>query len=110
MADSIEKHILNQASFFAIGAGHLPGSTGVISQLRNKGFTLKPVKSKNRISLLIVNEMMKFASEKNEGVKDIEVVEEPPPPPPPPLPTGIEMQKVEIKKVEKPAPKKKTKQ
>jgi len=30
-------------SFFAVGAGHLGGAKGVISMLRKKGFTVKPV-------------------------------------------------------------------
>ena len=29
--------------FIAVGSGHLPGSTGLIEQLRNSGYTLKPV-------------------------------------------------------------------
>lgn len=35
---------INKSSvFFAVGAGHLPGSTGVISLLRNAGYTVEPV-------------------------------------------------------------------
>jgi uncharacterized protein len=30
--------------FFAVGAGHLPGREGVIQLLRNRGYTVKPVK------------------------------------------------------------------
>ncbi len=60
MADSIEKHVKEQRSFFAIGAGHLGGKLGVIELLRKKGFTVAPVNSKNKISLLIVQNMIKM--------------------------------------------------
>jgi uncharacterized protein len=30
-------------AFIAVGAGHLPGSYGIISQLRKKGYTLSPI-------------------------------------------------------------------
>ena len=33
-----------QPTFFAVGAGHLAGESGVISLLRQKGYTVKPVK------------------------------------------------------------------
>jgi uncharacterized protein YbaP (TraB family) len=32
-----------QATFFAVGAGHLPGEKGVISLLRQAGFTVEPL-------------------------------------------------------------------
>ena len=53
MADSIEKHSITGPCFFAIGCGHLGGKTGVIELLRNKGFTVTPVHSDNKISILI---------------------------------------------------------
>jgi uncharacterized protein YbaP (TraB family) len=94
MADSIEKHSLEEPSFFAIGTGHLGGRHGVIELLRKKGFTLSPVHSDNKISLLIINDMMKmsndFKKSKEDNIKDgsirIDTEEiEPPPPPPPTL-------------------------
>lgn len=36
-------------TFFAVGVAHLPGDSGVISLLRNRGFTVEPVFSKSRI-------------------------------------------------------------
>ena len=33
----------NKPSFFAVGAGHLPGEKGVISLLRKAGFTVEPL-------------------------------------------------------------------
>jgi uncharacterized protein YbaP (TraB family) len=101
MADSIQKHMTSQPSFFAVGAGHLVGSKGVIALLRQKGFSVTPVFSTNKISLLIINNMMKqyVTNQKqydtNKKWKDapagerieetrIDVAEEPPPPPPPP--------------------------
>lgn len=112
MADSIEKHTGNQPSFFAIGAGHLPGTDGVISLLRKKGFIVSPVKSDNRISILVMNNMLKMASKtKNtengiediealqEGVKVIEEVQEPPPAPPThPSKISIEKKPEQVKK------------
>jgi uncharacterized protein YbaP (TraB family) len=32
-----------QATFFAVGAGHLGGKTGVVSLLKKQGYTLTPV-------------------------------------------------------------------
>ena len=32
-----------QPTFFAVGAGHLPGQKGVIELLRARGYTLKPI-------------------------------------------------------------------
>jgi uncharacterized protein YbaP (TraB family) len=33
----------NKPTFFAVGAGHLPGEKGVISLLRQAGFTVEPI-------------------------------------------------------------------
>ncbi|NII24970.1 TraB/GumN family protein [Pseudoflavitalea sp. X16] len=38
-----------RSMFFAVGAGHLPGDSGVISYLRRKGYTVQPVSSSKRI-------------------------------------------------------------
>jgi uncharacterized protein YbaP (TraB family) len=37
-------------SFFAVGAAHLPGDSGVITMLRSRGFTVEPVISANKIA------------------------------------------------------------
>jgi uncharacterized protein len=95
MADSIEMQIQKQTGFFAIGAGHLGGSTGVITMLRKKGFTVSPVHSSNKMSILVINAMLEQARKKpamdletetrgvkdeiQEGIKD-EAMPEPPPP------------------------------
>jgi uncharacterized protein YbaP (TraB family) len=39
-----------RSMFFAIGAAHLPGDSGVISFLRHKGFTVEPVFSSQKIT------------------------------------------------------------
>jgi uncharacterized protein YbaP (TraB family) len=39
----IEKAARDQSTFFAFGAGHLGGDNGVISLLRKKGYTVKPI-------------------------------------------------------------------
>lgn len=39
----LEKMIAAGGSFVAVGAGHLPGSNGVIELLKNKGYTVEPV-------------------------------------------------------------------
>ncbi len=64
MADSIAMHLSAGPAFFAIGCGHLPGNEGVIELMRQKGFTVSPVHSDNRISLLLLNKL-KATWEKN---------------------------------------------
>ncbi len=39
----IEKAMQKESTFFAVGAGHLPGNDGVIRLLRDAGYTVKPV-------------------------------------------------------------------
>jgi uncharacterized protein len=39
----MEKAMAEMSSFFAVGAGHLPGKDGVIALLRKAGYTVKPV-------------------------------------------------------------------
>jgi uncharacterized protein YbaP (TraB family) len=95
MADSIEKHAKEQSSFFAIGAGHLGGAQGVIELLKRKGFRVTPVHSRNKISLLVILNMVKMAErarkkyekEKNEEETstDTEGIKEEIPPSPPPI-------------------------
>lgn len=98
MADSIIKHTLAETGFFAVGYAHLAGKESVIAHLRQQGYTVEPVHSQSKISLLIINDIisrsrypvMKLAPGDLEDVKiDIkdEEVEKPPvaiPPPPPP--------------------------
>ena len=43
ISSNIEKLIENDTLFSAFGAGHLSGKKGVISKLKSKGFTLKPI-------------------------------------------------------------------
>ncbi len=40
----MERMMSEQRTFFAVGAGHLPGETGVIALLRQKGYTLRPIR------------------------------------------------------------------
>lgn len=49
MARRIDSLAGARSMFFAIGAAHLPGTEGVLSLLQERGFTLTPVFSKNRI-------------------------------------------------------------
>jgi len=39
----MEKAMAEKPSFFAVGAGHLPGKDGVIALLRKAGYQVKPV-------------------------------------------------------------------
>ncbi len=55
MVKNMDSLMRNQTVFTAIGAAHLPGTEGVINQLRKLGYTVKPVKSevtKNSIKLM----------------------------------------------------------
>ncbi len=97
MADSIEKHTRAQTGFFAVGCGHLPGDSGVINHLRRIGFTVSPVHGKEKLSLLVINEMYGLWKKTNDAEKEtgraVERIEEikedvmisaseaPPPPP-----------------------------
>jgi uncharacterized protein YbaP (TraB family) len=45
----IEKMSKEKPTFFAVGAGHLGGETGVISLLRKQGYTVKPIENKQEI-------------------------------------------------------------
>jgi len=40
---TIERNIKAQTTFFAFGAGHLAGDKGVITLLRKRGYTVKPI-------------------------------------------------------------------
>jgi uncharacterized protein YbaP (TraB family) len=44
MADRIATGIATRSMFIAVGAGHLPGTEGVLELLRGKGFTVTPVR------------------------------------------------------------------
>ena len=39
----MEKKMKSESVFFAVGAGHLPGSNGVLALLRKAGYTVEPV-------------------------------------------------------------------
>ncbi|GAB4183874.1 MAG: hypothetical protein OHK0057_29070 [Thermoflexibacter sp.] len=45
----IEKMCKEKPTFFAVGAGHLGGETGIISLLRKQGYTVKPIENKQEI-------------------------------------------------------------
>lgn len=50
MARRIDSLAHIRSTFFAVGSGHLPGDSGVVSYLRRQGFTVQPVKSSKRIA------------------------------------------------------------
>ncbi|HVD98845.1 MAG TPA: TraB/GumN family protein [Cytophagaceae bacterium] len=43
MADRLEKLIIKDPTFCAIGAAHLPGANGVLNLLKQKGYTLRAI-------------------------------------------------------------------
>jgi uncharacterized protein YbaP (TraB family) len=47
-ANSIDTILRKSSLFVGVGAAHLPGSRGVIELLRNKGYTLRPIKMTDR--------------------------------------------------------------
>jgi len=48
--DPMQKQMAAESTLFAVGAGHLGGEKGVISLLRQKGFTVKPIKTAGTIA------------------------------------------------------------
>ncbi|MBI1342978.1 MAG: hypothetical protein GC171_08600 [Terrimonas sp.] len=50
MVKGMEEIMQTQRLFTAVGAGHLPGERGIISLLRNRGYTVEPVFTDKRIS------------------------------------------------------------
>ncbi|MBO9563711.1 MAG: TraB/GumN family protein [Niastella sp.] len=50
MARRIDSLAHIRSTFFAVGSGHLPGDSGVVSYLRRQGFTVQPVISSKRIA------------------------------------------------------------
>ena len=40
----IEEKIKDHSCFIAVGAAHLPGDKGVLNMLKQKGYTVTPVK------------------------------------------------------------------
>jgi uncharacterized protein YbaP (TraB family) len=50
MASMMDSLSLVRSTFFAVGAAHLPGDSGVIALLQKKGFTVTPVFSSKKIS------------------------------------------------------------
>lgn len=78
MADSMEKKMENGPVFFAVGAGHLVGKEGIVPVLREKGYRVNPVFSKNSIPLSLIKAFVKQLNkeESNFGEKDTEVMPE----------------------------------
>jgi uncharacterized protein YbaP (TraB family) len=50
MARMMDSLTTVRSTFFAVGAAHLPGDSGVISLLRSRGFTVSPVFASKKIS------------------------------------------------------------
>jgi uncharacterized protein YbaP (TraB family) len=48
--DPMQSQMFLQSTLFAVGAGHLGGDKGIISLLRQKGFTVKPIKTAGTIA------------------------------------------------------------
>lgn len=43
--DKIQSFMVDKPTLIAVGAGHLPGKQGVLNLLKEKGYTLKPIKN-----------------------------------------------------------------
>ncbi|MBC7849183.1 MAG: TraB/GumN family protein [Chitinophagaceae bacterium] len=50
MARRMDSIMTIRSCFFAVGAAHIPGDSGVVKLLREKGFTVEPVYSSKRIA------------------------------------------------------------
>jgi uncharacterized protein YbaP (TraB family) len=46
MADKVEEYAKAQSTFNAMGAAHLTGEVGIVTLLREKGYEVKPIKTK----------------------------------------------------------------
>jgi uncharacterized protein YbaP (TraB family) len=49
--EDIESLIEKDRTFIAVGMGHLGGENGVLNQLKEKGYSLKPIETKNTPSI-----------------------------------------------------------
>jgi hypothetical protein len=74
MADSMQNISAGKTAFFAVGCGHLLGSKGILNLLRARGMQLTPVFSKNKISITLMQALMKTAAKniKRELKKEME--------------------------------------
>ncbi|RYD74038.1 MAG: TraB/GumN family protein, partial [Sphingobacteriales bacterium] len=71
-ADAIDSIIKQRSLFVGVGAAHLPGTRGVIEQLRKKGYRLRPVKMTDRDAAQkdAINEMKVPVSFSNQKASD----------------------------------------
>lgn len=71
-ADAIDSIIKKRSLFVGVGAAHLPGTRGVIEQLRKKGYTLRPVKMADRDAAQkeAINEMKVAVTFSNQKAED----------------------------------------
>ena len=71
-ADAIDSIIKKSSLFVGVGAAHLPGTRGVIEQLRKKGYTLRPVKMADRDAAQkeAINEMKVAVTFSNQKAED----------------------------------------
>jgi hypothetical protein len=60
MANTIDSVIKNTTLFATCGAAHLGGTSGIIELLKQKGYTLTPVKTKNRSYLKAEESIVNF--------------------------------------------------
>lgn len=71
-ADAIDSIIKKHSLFVGVGAAHLPGTRGVIDQLRKKGYTLRPVKMIDRDAAQkeAINDMKVAVTFSNQKAED----------------------------------------
>lgn len=78
-ADAIDSIIRKRSLFVGVGAAHLPGTRGVIEQLRKKGYRLRPVKMTDRDAAQkdAISDMkvaVSFSNQKaDDGAYDVDV-------------------------------------
>ncbi len=56
MQDSMEVFMKEGATFFAVGAGHLPGKEGLIQLLKNDGYQVEPIIAKHTQTTISLND------------------------------------------------------
>lgn len=77
MAERVDTIIQKRSTFVAVGAGHLPGESGLINQLRVQGYTVEPVMSSGVLTKASFEDLTpKVKTNDNNGKASVPAFEE----------------------------------